>query len=123
MKTTCLILGSLGVAAGFKVTANTYTSGDCSGAAAASVAYNSGACTTAAGGSIKWVGANCTVAKQDIWSAAGCSGAATTSSSVTFDQCAGGVLKYTCTNAGAMASPGAWSMVVAAASMIAVMKQ
>ena len=105
-----------------------WTNTDCSGSASSTRFTDLGKCSAAK----QKVTGTCAAAIYTTYTDAACTAGATAAAAINLGTtmpgtcltAAGVSAKTICTaSAGAMASPGAWSMVVAAASMIAVMKQ
>ena len=124
---------------GYTYWQQTFSTADCTGTPTVSMPTakaTSGTCAAMFGGtSIKYAG-TCTASTSMRYLSADCTGTGTAGAAVdlsagvaagTMGKCVGttgaSTMITTDCSAGAMASPGAWSMVVAAASMIAVMKQ
>ena len=125
MKTTCLML-ALGSAAAIDLTTEVFTEADCKGTGVKTVVKGD---TCTAG--VKYTGTCKAAVMETFANVADCTGTATKApavdltTTVATGKCVtvGPVSSKSTCSAGAMTSPGAWSMVVAAASMIAVMKQ
>merc|ERR1719353_237560 len=121
MKTTCLML-ALGSTAAIDLVTEVFTEADCKGTGIKTTIKGSD-CTAGA----KYTGTCKKAVAESFANPADCSGTVTKAPAVDLTatiatgKCTnlgGSSTKITC-SAGAMTSPGAWSMVVAAASMIA----